>query len=105
MDFACSAVFVVPRNGGGLFRSATRASLSRRSASMALSVLWARVCRRSGIITPRSPVESTAGGSPIHNVPVGAHSFGNRCLVPGCVEYVSPVGEVRITVPSGNFLG
>ena len=73
----------MPSNGGGLFRSATRASLSRRSASMARAVLWARVCRRLGIITPRWPLLSGVGGSPVHRVPVGSHSFGNRCLLPG----------------------
>ncbi len=72
-----------PSNGGGLFRSATRASFSRRSALMALEVLWARVWRRLGIITPRSPVMSGVGVWPSDRVPVGSHSVGNRCLLPG----------------------
>ena len=59
--------------------------LSRRSALMALAVLWARVWRRLGIITPRSPVVSGVGGSPVHRVPVGSHSVGNRCWLPGWV--------------------
>ena len=58
--------------------------LSRRSAAMALAVLWVRVWRRLGIITPRSPVGvDDGGGSPVHSVAVGSHSVGNRCQLPG----------------------
>ena len=56
------------QNGGGLLRSA---SLSRRSAAMALAVVCARGWRRLGIITARSPVDSTIGGSSVHRVAVG----------------------------------
>ena len=35
--------------------------MSRRPAVMAWAVVWARVCRRLGIITPRSAVVSMFG--------------------------------------------
>ena len=53
-----------------------------RSAWMVWAVVWARVCRRLGIITPRWLLVSTAGGSPVHRVAVGSQSFGNRCKLP-----------------------
>ncbi len=59
------------------------ASLSRRSAALALAVLWARVWRRLGIMAPRSSAGWAVGGSPVHRVAVGAQSFGNRCRLPG----------------------
>jgi hypothetical protein len=76
------------QKGGGLFRSVMRSVtyvVSRRTAAMALVVLSARVCRRLGIIMPRSPVSAMTGGSPAQRVAVGWHSFGNRCLLPGWV--------------------
>ena len=50
-----------------------------------LGVLWARVFRRLGIITPRSPVAVGYGWFTDPQRAGGSHSVGNRCRLPGSV--------------------
>ena len=88
---------------GGGERVGHDPSLSRRSAHW----LWRcrrHVCRRLGIITPRSAVDSTVGGSPVHSVPVGHTVSGTD---DGCPDTSCRCAgrESSTTVPSVSHVG
>jgi hypothetical protein len=47
------------------------------------------------------PAASSTTTSGTGSSPVGVHKLGNNSAEPGVVTYVSPDGEVQMTVPSG----
>lgn len=64
----------------------------------------ARVRRRLGIIAVRSPHGSVLVAVGKGLAPAGAHKLGNGSALPGIVTYVCPDGDVRISVPSRNWV-